>query len=161
MAFSLFLILRVENGIVNQHWSRHPPSRSLLLIHIYENAVYVSYTVWYIYMSCFLCPFFSVFSPPFLLPNQNAFSQPSSAFLDRRRYYETYVRYVAFLGLAPAVCLHSKTRTLFLCLFVSFWLGFGSGNGCILAKSVLCAICWPVICLAVICLCYDALVPIL
>ena len=28
-----------------------------------------------------------------------------SALWDRRRYYETYVRYVAFLGLAPAVCL--------------------------------------------------------
>ena len=33
--------------------------------------------------------------PPFLLPNQNAFSQPiPSALWDRRRYYETYVRYV-------------------------------------------------------------------
>lgn len=37
----------------------------------------------------------------------------SSAFLDRRRYYETYVRYVVSLGLAPAVCPISKEGLYF------------------------------------------------
>lgn len=42
-----------------------------------------------------------------------------SAFLDRRRYYETYVRYVVFLGVAPAVSQQQHKDSLFL--FVSLF----------------------------------------
>lgn len=61
-----------------------------------------------------LSPAFSLCSllPFSFLTKMLSLNHPS-AFLDRRRYYETYVRYVVFLGLAPAVCLNSKTRTFF------------------------------------------------
>lgn len=64
--FGLALIFKMENGIVSQHWSRRPPSLSLPFIHIYENAVYDSYTVLYICHT--LHGLFSVFSPPRLPP---------------------------------------------------------------------------------------------
>uniref|UniRef100_A0A8D0AAM8 Voltage-dependent L-type calcium channel subunit alpha n=1 Tax=Sander lucioperca TaxID=283035 RepID=A0A8D0AAM8_SANLU len=44
------------------------------------------------------------------------YDKPRTPQGQRRRYYETYVRYVAFLGLAPAVYLNSKRRSLFSCL---------------------------------------------
>lgn len=114
--------------------------------YIYMRMLYMIHILYDIYVT--LSPPFSLCSllPFSFLTKMLSLNHPS-AFLDRRRYYETYVRYVVFLGLAPAVCLNRKRSSLFLCLFVSFWLGFGSVNGCILAKSVLCAICWPVICL--------------
>lgn len=95
--FSLALIFEMENGIVSQHWSRRPPSLSLPFIHIYENAVYDSYTVRYICHT--LHALLSVFSPPptpSLVTKMLSLNHPS-AFLDRRRYYETYVRYVGSL----------------------------------------------------------------
>lgn len=81
-----------------------------------------------------------------------------SAFLDRRRYYETYVRYVVFLGLAPAVCITSKRRTLFFMLICFMLTFFGSVNGCILAKSMcselyaeLCVVCLVVMLMIHLC----------
>lgn len=76
--------------------SFHLSSLSLLLMNICESAVYDSYTVWYIHQTL---P--SIFLPGSFLTEILSLDHPS-AFLDRRRYYETYVRYVV----------------LFVCLFL-------------------------------------------
>lgn len=74
-----------------------------------------------LYMFHILYDIYVILSPPFslcslLLPfsflTELLSLDHPSAFLDRRRYYETYVRYVVFLGLAPAVCITSKRRTV-------------------------------------------------
>ncbi len=84
---------------------------------IYMRMLYMIHILYNIYVR--LSPPFSLCSllPFSFLTKMLSLNHPS-AFLDRRRYYETYVRYVVFLGLAPAVCLNRKRRTLFLCLFV-------------------------------------------
>lgn len=155
MIFSLVLISK------NRKWNCQPTSAITLSpphTYIWECCIWFIYCM--IYMSHFLHPFLCFLLPFSFLTKMLSLNHPS-AFLDRRRYYETYVRYVVFLGLAPAVCLNSKRRTFFLYLFVSFWLGFGSMNGCILDKSVSCAICWPAISQVTSCLCCDAVVSML
>jgi len=77
-----------------------------------------------LYISCIYCMIYVPIHSPFLFP---CFSQPFSllfliemlslnhlsAFWNRRRYYETYIRYVT-LGI---ICLHSR----YCCLYKNRW----------------------------------------
>lgn len=78
--------------------------------HIYKNAVYILYILYDIcvYHSSSLFP---CFSPPFSLSflTEMLSLNHLSAFWNRRRYYETYIRYVT-LGI---ICLHSR----YFCLY--------------------------------------------
>jgi hypothetical protein len=68
---------------------------------------------------------FPLFSPPILLPNKMLSLNHLSAFLDKRRYYETYVRYVTFLGMFRAVCVRHHKGGLFIWIMfygASKWL---------------------------------------
>lgn len=57
---------------------------------------------------CFLCFSF--------LTNLLSLDHPS-AFLDRRRYYEAYVRYVVFLGWFQCYCMPQQELKAHICLF--------------------------------------------
>lgn len=95
--------------------------------YIYMRMLYMFHILYDIYVT--LSPPFSLcFLPrPFSFLTKMLSLNHPSAFLDRRRYYETYVRYVVFLGLAPAVCLNSKEEILFFlfiyCILTWFWIG--------------------------------------
>ena len=85
----------MENGIVNQHWSQCLPLLSLLLIYIYMRMLYMLHILYDIYVTPSL-PFSLCSLLPSSLLTKMLSLNHASAFLDRRRYYETYVRYVVF-----------------------------------------------------------------
>lgn len=87
--------------------------------YIYMRMLYMFHILYDIYVMLFppfsLCSLLLPFS---FLTKMLSLDHPS-AFLDRRRYYETYVRYVVFLGLAPAVLSRQQKKDFifYICLF--------------------------------------------
>lgn len=87
----------------------HPP-------HAYIWRCCICFIYCMIYMSLFL---HAVAPPSFSLLTKMLSLNHPSAFFDRRRYYETYVRYVVFLGLVQA----AVESPFFVFFFMVVWTG--------------------------------------
>lgn len=81
-----------------------------------------------LYMIHILCDIYVTLSPAFSLSSLLPYSfltkmlslNHSSAFLDRRRYYETYVRYVVFPRFGSSSMSHQQKEDFTFSLSISF-----------------------------------------
>lgn len=109
--------------------------------YIYMRMLYMFHILYDIYICVCVTlspPFFSVFSPPFFRPNQNAFSWPSLLHswtegatmrpMLGMLFFQDWLQYVS--KVTEGLLFFYFFIIMFFILF-RFWLGYGSMNGCI------------------------------